>query len=57
MTHRILNARNVLGTIAFLAMITAPGAVEAENYILATVLVAVLGICGHLGAKEDGKKR
>lgn len=56
-THRVLNASNVFGAIAYLAMILAPGAVEGGNYILAILLVAAVAVFGHLAVKEDGKKR
>lgn len=52
--HKVLNASNVLGTIAFLAMITAPGSAE-ENPLLAVALVAVFAGCAYLAMKEDGK--
>lgn len=54
MVHKVLNASNVLGTIAFLAMITAPGSAE-ENPLLAVALVAVFAGCAYLAMKEDGK--
>lgn len=53
--HRILNASNVLGTIAFMSMIAFPGAVESEMYITAIVLIAVMAVCVYLSMKEDGK--
>lgn len=56
-TCRIINLSNILGAIAFLAMIAAPGAVESEMYITAVVLVAIFAVCAHLSIKEDGKKR
>lgn len=51
-----LNASNVLGAIAFLAMIAATGAVEGGMYMTAMALTAIFGICAHLSIKEDGKK-
>ena len=56
-THRIFNASNVLGTIALLAMITAPGAVEGEMYITAVVLVVIFAVCANLSIREDGKRK
>lgn len=56
-TRRLLNASNVFGAIAFFAMILAPGAVEGGNYILAVLLVGAVAVCGHLAAKEDGKRK
>nr|WP_304955449.1 hypothetical protein [uncultured Acetatifactor sp.] len=56
MIHRIFNAGNVFGAIAFMAMIAAPGAVEGEMYITAVALIAVCGTCTYLSVKEDGKR-
>lgn len=55
MTHKILNASNVFGTIGFLAMIAATGA--GENLPLGLLFTAIFGVCMHLAVKEDGKKR
>ena len=57
MLHRILNLRNIYGTIAFLSLICAPGAVESEMYVTAVVLVAMVGIVAYLSLREDGKIR
>ena len=54
MLHRIFNLRNIYGTIAFLSLICAPGAVESEMYVTAVVLVAMVGIFAYLSLKEDG---
>lgn len=54
--REVLNASNVLGAIAFLAMIAAPGAVEGGMYMTAIVLIAICGTCAYLSIKEDGKK-
>ena len=54
-TCRIINLSNILGAIAFLAMIAAPGAVESEMYITAVVLVAIFAVCAHLSIREDGR--
>ena len=53
--HRILNASNVLGTIAFLSMIAVPGSGEGEMYIAAIVLLAVFDGCAFLAMIEDGQ--
>lgn len=55
MLHRIINLRNIYGTIAFLALICAPGAVESEMYVTAVVLVAIVGIFAYLSLREDGQ--
>lgn len=57
MLHRIFNLRNIYGTIAFLALICAPGAVESEMYVTAVVLVAMVGIFAYLSLREDGQIR
>lgn len=57
LTCRIINLSNILGAIAFLAMIAAPGAVESEMYITAVVLVAIFAVCAHLSIREDGKRK
>ncbi len=55
--RKVLNSSNVLGAIAFLAVIAVPGAVEGGMYITAIVLTAICGISAYLSIKEDGKKR
>ena len=55
MLHRIFNLRNRYGTIAFLSLICAPGAVESEMYVTAVVLVAMVGIFAYLSLREDGQ--
>ena len=57
MLHRIFNLRNIYGTIAFLSLICAPGAVESEMYVTAVVLVALVGIFAYLSLREDGQIR
>lgn len=57
MIHRIFNASNMFGAIAFLALIAAPGAVEGEMYMTAVALIAICGICTYLSIREDGKGR
>lgn len=56
-TRKIINARNALGAVSFLALLTAPGAVEGENYMLSAVLIAIMAICAYLADKEDGKRK
>ena len=53
MLHRIFNLRNIYGTIAFLSLICAPGAVESEMYVTAVVLVAMVGVFSYLSLRED----
>lgn len=55
--RKVLNASNVLGAIAFLAMIAVTGAVEGGMYMTAIALTAIFGICTYLSIREDGKKR
>ena len=55
MLHRIFNLRNIYGTIAFLSLICAPGAVESEMYVTSVVLVAMVGIFAYLSLREDGQ--
>ncbi len=55
--REVLNASNVLGAVALLAMLAAPGAVESGMYVTAIVLTAICAVCAHLSIKEDGKKR
>ena len=55
MLHRIFNLRNIYGTIAFLSLICAPGAVESEMYVTAVVLVAMVGIFAYMSLREDGQ--
>ncbi len=57
MTHKIFNASNLFGAIAFLAMLAAPAAVEGEMYITAAVLVVILAGCAHLSIREGGKRK
>lgn len=54
---RRINLGGILGSISFLAMIAAPGAVEGGMYITAVVLVVVFAGCAHLSIKEDGKRK
>ncbi len=53
--HKVFNASNVLGTIAFMTMIGVAAAVEGEMYITAIVLLAVFAGCAYLSMKEDGQ--
>ena len=54
MIHKIFNLGNLYGTISFMALICAPGAAEAELYIMATVLVIAVGVFAYLAMREDG---
>lgn len=56
LTYRI-DASSIFGSIAFLAMLAAPGAVEGGMYMTAAALTAACGICAYLSIREDGKKR
>ena len=55
MTHKIFNASNVFGAVAFISLILEPAACEGEMYITAAVLLAVFAGCAYLSTKEDGK--
>ena len=55
MLHRIFNLRNIYGTVAFLSLICAPGAVESEMYITAVVLTVIFVVTAYLSLKEDGQ--
>ncbi|WP_276950620.1 hypothetical protein [Acetatifactor muris] len=57
MTHKIFNASNFYGAIAFLSMLAAPAAVEGEMYITAAALVVILAGCAHLSIREGGKRK
>lgn len=62
MTHKVWNASNVLGSIAFFALLFALGAwVGAiENggpYIMPVVMTAAIPILVYLSIKEDGKRK
>ena len=55
--RKILNASNLLGTIAFLDIsIAIPGTVD-ENPVLTMALIAAFALCVYLAMKEDGKIR
>ena len=56
LTSRI-NLSNILGAIAFIAMLAIPGAVEGEMYMAAIALTAACGTCAYLSIREDGKRR
>lgn len=57
MTYKIFNASNILGAIAFMALLAIPGAVEGEMYMTAIALAAACGTCAYLSIREDGKRR
>ena len=55
--RKILNASNLLGTIAILDIsIAIPGTVD-ENPVLTMALIAAFALCVYLAMKEDGKIR
>lgn len=56
MVRKIFNASNMLGTVAFLAMIAATGTVE-ERPGLTVVLTAAFAGCAYLSIREDGKNK
>ncbi len=53
--RKILNAGNLLGALAFLALLAIPGAVEAGMYLTAAALGAILVGCVWLASKESGR--
>lgn len=55
MLHRIINLRNIYGTVALISLICAPGAVESEMYITAVVLTGIFALSVYLSLKEDGQ--
>lgn len=55
MTHKVFNTSNVLGFIAFAAMILALAACEGEMYITMVVLLGIFAGCVYLAMKEDGQ--
>ena len=56
MLKRGFNLRNIYGSISFLSLICAPGAVESEMYVTAVLLIAIMGITAALAMREDGTK-
>lgn len=55
MTHKVFNASNILGAIAFMAMLGVAAAVESGMYIIAVVLLCIFAGCAYLSMKEDGQ--
>ena len=55
MTHRRLNVRMVSGTVAFFAMLAAPGACDEGTYMTCIALVGIFAVCTHLAMRKDGK--
>lgn len=55
MTHKVFNASNILGAIAFMAMLGVAAAVESGMYIIAVVLLGIFAGCAYLSMKEDGQ--
>lgn len=56
MTHKIFNLSNMLGGIAFILLLLIPGAVEAEKYKTAIIMIIAMAVLAHLSMKEDGKR-
>ena len=44
----------ILQVISFVCLILAPAAVEGENYILALVLILVMGLSAYGAMREEG---
>lgn len=44
----------VLGLISFACLMLAPAAVEGENYILAVVMIVVMGLSAYGAMREEG---
>ncbi len=55
MLQRMMNLRTVSGTIAFFAMIGAPGACDGVMYITSIALVGIFAGCVRLAMGKDGK--
>ena len=47
----------ILQVISFVCLILAPAAVEGENYILAFVMILVMGLSAYGAMREDGSLR
>ncbi len=57
MTHKIFNASNVFGAIAFFAMIGSVAAYEGGMYITSLALAIILAVSAYLSICEDGKRK
>ena len=57
MTHKIFNASNVFGAIAFFAMIGSVAAYEGGMYITSLALAIILAVSADLSIWEDGKRK
>ena len=55
MLRRMMNLRTVSGTVAFFAIIAAPGAGEGGMYLTCIALVSIFAGCAHLATRKDGK--
>lgn len=55
--RKIMNLSNILGAISFLTLICIPGAVEAEMYVTAVIMIAIMGLSAYFALKEDGQIR
>ena len=47
----------VLQVISFVCLIFAPAAIEGENYILALIMIIVMGVSAYFAMREDGHIR
>ena len=54
-THKICNARNILGAASFASLIAAPAAAEGGMYLTSALLAGCV-ICACLSIREDGHK-
>ena len=55
LTHKICNARNILGAASFASLIAAPAAAEGGMYLTSALLAGCV-ICACLSIREDGHK-
>ena len=56
MLRRMMNLRTVSGTIAFFALIAAPGACDEGTYMMCIALVGTFAGCAYLAMRKDGKR-
>lgn len=47
----------LLGFVSFICLLLAPAAVEGENYILAFLMILVMGLSAYGAMREDGSLR
>ena len=55
--NKIFNASNILGIIAFVAMILVAAAYEGDSYVMAVAFLVIFAGCAYLSMKEDGQIR